>query len=97
MDLTLDALRAIVDTKQFEEQLIGAVENECFDCKSQPYRLTEGEKAKREQAKRELAKDVSGFANKNGGYIFIGFRTERSATRFGDEVKEIRPFACPLT
>ena len=86
MDLTLDYLRAIVDTKQFEK-LIGTVENECFDCKSQPYRL-----AQSETAKRELAKDVSAFANAQGGYIFIGLRTERSATHFGDEVKDVRPF-----
>ena len=86
MGLTVDQLREIVESQDFR-QLVGAIENEHFDCKSQPYRLEEGEKQK-----RELAKDVSAFANADGGYIFIGLRTEKSMTHLADEVVEVRPF-----
>lgn len=54
-----------------------------FDCKSQIYDL------KSEYSKRELAKDVSSFANSNGGYILIGLKTEKSKTHFSDKVIEI--------
>lgn len=40
--------------------------------------------------KKELAKDVSSFANsKEGGYIFIGIGTKKENHKLGDVVDEI--------
>lgn len=79
-------LQTVVDTGTFEA-LIGEVEGAEFECKAQPYRTDS------EAGKRELAKDVSAFANASGGFIFIGVKTKQSETRFGDEVEAIRPFS----
>lgn len=68
------------------DSLIGQIENDWFDCKKEPYQL------QNESAKRELAKDVSSFANMDGGYIFIGVRTKQSSQHFGDEVEALHPF-----
>ncbi len=86
MPLTIEKLENIAATSEFD-LLLGEVENNYFDCKSQPYQLNQSD-----TAKRELAKDVSSFANAGGGFIFIGIKTKPSATQFGDEVEEIRPF-----
>lgn len=84
-NLTVEQIKAILDRGNFDE-LITAVEDDQIECKSAPYQLNEAHQ------KQELAKDVSGFANANGGVILIGVRTERSPMHFGDEIKEIRPF-----
>src|SRR3989344_1889859 len=70
--------------------LVGQIENDWFDCKGQPYQIDSDE------GKRELAKDVSSFANTEGGFIFIGVRTKRSPLHSGDEVEELRPFTQTL-
>jgi hypothetical protein len=85
LDESLDLLAKIVEARDFKA-LIGKIENAMFDCKAQPYLLTD------EKNKRELAKDVSAFANAGGGYIFLGVKTKKSLTHFGDEVTEITPF-----
>lgn len=84
-----DELQSIVDSSNFNT-LIGKVENTFFDCKGQPYQIDA------DAGKRELAKDVSSFANGEGGFIFIGIKTKQSAEHFGDEVEELRPFAQTL-
>lgn len=81
-ELTVKELKKIISDGDFNP-LIGKIENEFFDCKNQPYNL------KNEYSKRELAKDVSSFANLNGGYILIGPKTKNSETHFGDEITEI--------
>ena len=78
-------IRNILETGEFD-QLVGAVEHEQMDAKSEPYRLGDL------RGKLELAKDVAGFANATGGVIVIGARTEKSPVHFGDEIREIRPF-----
>lgn len=78
-------LQEILKTATFDA-LIGHIENDWFDCKKEPYQI------QNDSAKRELAKDVSSFANVDGGYIFIGIRTKQSAQHFGDEVEELHPF-----
>lgn len=83
--LTVEQIKAILDGGNFDE-LITAVEDEQIECKEAPYQLNEVHQ------KQELAKDVSGFANANGGVILIGVRTGRNSTHFGDEIKEITPF-----
>ncbi len=85
MALTKEQLSEIIKAQAFD-QLMGEVENLWFDCKGQPYQVQQ------EVGKRELVKDVSSFANKQGGFILIGIKTKRSTIHFGDEVEEIRPF-----
>lgn len=81
-EFTVEELDKIIASGDFD-LLIGKIENNFFDCKNQPYNL------KNEYSKRELAKDVSSFANLNGGYILIGPNAEKSETHFGDEVTKI--------
>lgn len=85
MSLSKENLKKIISESDFE-RLMGEVENDWFECKSQPYQIQS------EASKRELAKDISSFANTYGGYILIGVKTKRSTTHFGDEVEKIRPF-----
>lgn len=89
MALTREQLEAIVISGRFEE-LVGEVEGLEFDCKDQPYNLGT------DVGKRELAKDVSAFANSEGGFIFIGLKTKNSTSHFGDEVEDVRPFVSSL-
>ena len=91
MPLSLEQLALIVRNRQFAN-LIGEIENEYFDVKNQPYYFDSSDRAKRELAKRELAKDVAAFANSSGGFIFLGFKTKPSMSHPGEEVDEISPF-----
>jgi len=79
---TVKELEKILSEGDFDS-LIGKIENDFFDCKNQIYNL------KNDYSKLELAKDVSSFANLNGGYILIGPKTKNSETHFGDEITEI--------
>jgi hypothetical protein len=79
----------ILQTGEFD-RLIGAVEDDQFECKSAPYQLDN------ERDKLELAKDVSALANSVGGVLLIGVQTEKSPTHFGDEVRRVRPFGQAL-
>jgi len=90
MPLTLEELKLITDARNFEK-LVGEVENEFFDAKGRVYHFDAGD-----YAKRELAKDVTAFANAGGGYIFIGARTVVSTVAFGEEVKELLPLSSEL-
>jgi predicted HTH transcriptional regulator len=83
--LSEDRLREIITSSDFD-LLLGEIENEWFEFKGEPYHI------QNDAGKRELAKDVSAFANAQGGYIFIGAERNRSVTRLGDEVESIRPF-----
>lgn len=69
------------------ELLVGLFENDWFDAKRVPYRLAE------KVDQYEMAKDVSTFANANGGLILLGAKTKGRPT--GDEVKSIN--GCQLT
>ena len=84
-NLRPDEIEAILTAGNFNA-LIGEVENERLECKAAPYQL------EHDHQKLELAKDVSGLANAEGGVILIGVRTERSPTHFGDEISEVRVF-----
>lgn len=87
---TLEHLDSTVTTARFET-LIGAIENEFFDAKAQPYQFTAGD-----HVKRELAKDVSAFANAGGGYIVVGLSTQASVGHYGEEVSAIRTLSRAL-
>jgi hypothetical protein len=86
MDLTRTQLEDAIATGDLDT-LVGASETAWFECKGQPYQIAS------DAAKRELAKDVSAFANASGGFLLIGLKTKASPTHFGDEVDEVRPFA----
>jgi len=81
-EFSIKELEKIISNGDFNS-LIGKIENDFFECKSQIYDL------EKEYSKRELAKDITSFANLNGGYILIGLKTKESKTHFGDEVVEI--------
>lgn len=87
--LDKEDLERIISSNSFDE-LIGKYENEWVDCKSQPYILSEIKN------KRELAKDVSSFANSDGGYILIGMKTSPDDTHIGDKIDELKPFESML-
>jgi len=86
---SVDKLEEIITASNFEA-LVGEVENDWFECKGQKYDL------EKDVGKRELAKDISSFANLQGGYILIGIKTKTSDTHFGDEIEELRPFPLNL-
>jgi len=81
-EFSVKELEKIISSGDFNS-LTGKIENGFFECKGQIYDL------KKEYSKRELAKDISSFANLNGGYILIGPKTKESKTHFGDEVIKI--------
>lgn len=71
-------------------ELIGALETVAVEFKRNPYRVdTNGQK-------QELAKDVCGLANADGGVIVIGFKTVRSESRATDVVSELNAFSRDL-
>ncbi len=86
-EFTIQELKKIISDGDFDS-LIRKIENDFFDCKVGIYDLTKDSK------KQELAKDVSSFANSNGGCILIGPQTpqtekEKSKTHLGDEIIKI--------
>lgn len=83
--LSPEEVRAILESGNFHA-LIEAVEDERLECKVAPYQV------EHDHQKQELAKDVSGLANADGGVILIGVRAERDPIHFGDEIREIRSF-----
>jgi len=85
MPLNRNEIDEILASQDFEK-LIGELENEFLECKSQPYRLDTN------KGKRELAKDVSSMANSEGGFILIGVMTKSSASHPGDKISKICPF-----
>ncbi|MFA7653443.1 MAG: hypothetical protein WCX97_00155 [Candidatus Magasanikbacteria bacterium] len=82
--LNREEIKKIIDGNDFTG-LLGQLENEYFDAKSQIYNLND------DRVKQELAKDVASFANLDGGYIIIGLRTAPSKLYDGDEVVELVP------
>jgi predicted phosphohydrolase len=80
---SIKELEKIINEGNFD-YLIGKIENNFFDCKKEIYDL------KNNLVKRELAKDISSFANLNGGYILIGPQTKKSKYHFGDEIEKIK-------
>ncbi len=68
------------------DRLLGSAESLWIDCKESPYILNS------DFSKYELAKDVSAFANSNGGFILCGIKTKRSLDQLTDIIETIRPF-----
>ena len=63
-----------------------------MDAKSEPYWFTDSDKSKQDVVKHELAKDVSAFANSEGGLILIGFQTAKDPMAAGEFIECCRPF-----
>lgn len=77
----------IMESGDFDP-LIGKTESDWLECKREIYPLDE------EKPKRELAKDVSSFANSDeGGFILIGVETGKSDRYQVDTIIRIRPFS----
>ena len=83
--LSVVEVQTILQSGTFD-RLIGTLEDEHLECKSAPYQLDQ------DRQKMELAKDVSGLANADGGIILIGIQTVRDPTHLGDEVRRIQCF-----
>jgi hypothetical protein len=90
MPLDLAGVRELVSTGEFQ-QLIGELEGQHLDAKSQPYRFTGGN-----DPKRELAKDVAAFANAAGGCIVVGAETTLASLQAGEQITALKPFPEPL-
>jgi Putative DNA-binding domain len=84
--LTKERLEAAINDRAFAD-LPGETENEFFDCKSGIYDLSNPSK------KLELAKDVSSFANAEGGFLLLGLQTERRITQSLDVIVRHTPFS----
>ena len=78
--LTIERFKEIVDSKNLD-QLIGHAENNFFDAKESFYNLSE------QKDKHELCKDITAFANNNGGYLIIGCKTEKAQNELADYIK----------
>lgn len=87
--MQISETKAILKSGEFEK-FVGKVEDQHFECKGAPYRLENNSQ------KQELAKDVAGFANADGGVIAIGLQTDKLPTSFGDKVSKVRPFPSNL-
>src|SRR2546426_10290931 len=67
---TIEKIKTILDSRTFDE-LVGLKEASWFDAKSKPaYDFSTA------AGRVELAKDVSGFANAQGGYLIMGLHTK---------------------
>jgi len=82
-------LQTILESNDYT-RLVGLLESGTAEFKSEPYRLSEP------RQKFELAKDVSAFANAEGGSILMGVKTRRHPTHPTDQVEDIRPFQLSL-
>jgi predicted HTH transcriptional regulator len=78
----VDTTAEIVERGSFED-LIGVREGLHLEAKSEAYDLDAA------SARYELAKDVSAFANAEGGYLLIGIRTARSENEPTDLVDDV--------
>lgn len=83
--LSVEQLREHIGAGNFEA-LVGEIETEAFDCKREPYRV------ENDKGRRELAKDVSSFANARGGYVLVGMATRKNDVHLKDEVEKACPF-----
>lgn len=80
---TIKEIKTILDSRE-HTKFIGLDEDLHFEAKSQPYDLDTP------KDRYELAKDICGFCNSDGGYIIIGLEHEKSATRQIDIVSGLK-------
>jgi hypothetical protein len=70
------------------DALVGTAEHDEVECKATPYHRIDDDRQR-----IELAKDISGLANANGGLIVFGASTERQDDTREDVVRRVAPFA----
>lgn len=75
-------IKKILDTRKYNH-LKGLVEDFHFDAKRELQDLSD------ERKKVELAKDITSFANLEGGYIIYGLGTEEAKGNLGEKVTSI--------
>lgn len=80
--LTVEKLIEILKSKKLED-LIGYAENDFFDVKRDFYNLRNPED------KHEICKDITAFANNEGGCLLIGCDTEKSSASRIEYVKSL--------
>lgn len=78
-----EVIAALADGKPTE--LIGTPESSQIDFKESAYQLDS------DKGKWELAKDVAGLANLDGGVLVVGVRTTKTEGKFLDLASELRP------
>ncbi len=79
-----DEVWSILEAGDFD-QLVGVAEDDRVEAKGQPYDLDS------DAGKRELAKDLSAFANARGGVLVIGAHTDKDPAHATDVIVEVRP------
>ena len=77
----IDDIMKILSKGMFED-LVGALENEIFEAKGEPWNLNT------ELGKFEFAKDVTAMANWRGGVILVGVVARARLNRLREEVVE---------
>ncbi len=87
---TIEEIQQILSRGAFQE-LIGALENEFFEAKSEPWDL------ETERGQLNMAKDISSLANLRGGVIVIGAVAHEADTYQRNEIQEIHPLPISLT
>lgn len=83
--MSFDLIKAIVDARDFPA-LIGRIEDLWLDVKQKP-----GYDFSTPVGRFELAKDVTAFANAEGGFILVGFKTDKPANENLEVINEIEP------
>lgn len=83
--MDLEKVTEILEAGTFDS-LIGLAETHDLEFKGEPYLLDT------DFQKRELVKDVTGFANAGGGILVLGIRHEKNPTHQRDEAVAVRAF-----
>jgi len=82
VDTTMEKIKEIINSRNFSN-FVHLKENLYFDAKREQY------DAASPSSRYEIAKDVSAFANSEGGYIVIGLNTKRIDEQLTEEVESL--------
>lgn len=80
--MDLEKVTEILEAGAFDS-LIGLAETHDLEFKGEPYLLDT------DFQKRELVKDVTGFANASGGILILGIRHDKNSTHQRDEAVSV--------
>ena len=90
--MPIHSVTELIDALSMEnfDALVGTLESSWLEFHRDCYSI-DAEGKLTAKGKWELAKDVGGFANRDGGFIVLGVDTRREPTAVGDTAVEIRP------